>query len=126
MAFQQEPVPRLWLINRDGSLRTSIFLENGNVYGPSRIILSGQADPIKGDPIILSMAVVPSPNSDRDEIWLAVVRARESIGSPDVVTIEYFTLDFESDRELRAATYLDMSVTVDIKGGVVHGLFTQP
>jgi len=68
MAWQQEPINTLWMVLTDGSLIGLTYDKSSEVVGWHRHIIGG--DNVSVD----SVAVIPSDDNSRDELWLAVTR----------------------------------------------------
>ena len=68
MAWQQEPINVLWLVLTDGSLIALTYDKSSEVVGWHRHTLGGQ------NVTVDSVAVLPSDDNSRDELWLAVTR----------------------------------------------------
>ena len=68
MAWQQEPINVLWLVLTDGSLIALTYDKSSEVVGWHRHVIGG--DNVSVD----SVAVIPSDDNSRDELWLAVTR----------------------------------------------------
>lgn len=82
MDYQQELDSTLWLVRADGTLLSFTFIKEQNVLGWARHT-SGQAETDAFE----SVAVIPHPDGDRDQVWVSVKRTVNS-----VVTrfVEYF------------------------------------
>ncbi|MBI2508669.1 MAG: hypothetical protein HYV99_01310 [Betaproteobacteria bacterium] len=65
MAYQQEPDSRLWAVRSDGVLLSCTYLRDQNVVAWSRHITEGDFE---------SVAVIPHPDGNRDQVWLIVKR----------------------------------------------------
>lgn len=66
MALQRTPQQVLWLVRNDGTLvSVSYDSDQNEVAWASHPVGGGSAK-------VLSLAVIPSPDGDRDEVWLAV------------------------------------------------------
>ena len=79
MDFQQDPDPIVWVVRSDGVLCALSYDRSNDVVGWHR-------HPIGGDAVVESVAVIPHPDGDREEVWLAVKR---TINGTEVRYIEY-------------------------------------
>jgi hypothetical protein len=65
--YQDEPDHVLWVITSDGHLRSLTYVREHNIYA--------WAEHTSDDmPTYRSVAVIPHPDGDRDQVWLAVKR----------------------------------------------------
>lgn len=78
MVFQHEPDPILWMVRADGVLL-------GLTYDRDQDVLGWHQH--RTDGVIESIAVIPHPDLDRDQVWVVV---RRTIGSTQRRYIEYF------------------------------------
>lgn len=72
LAWQHEPYSLLWAVTGDLELRACVFDRTQDVTGWSRQVLGGAF--AGGDPEVLSVAVIPHPDGDQDQIWMIVRR----------------------------------------------------
>jgi hypothetical protein len=70
LAFQSEPSRVLWAIMEDGGLY-------GFTYEKSQQVTGWHRHPLGGDGAVESIAVIPHPDGDKDQLWAVV---RRSIG----------------------------------------------
>lgn len=91
MAFQQEPIETLWVVLADGTLLGFTYERNADVLGWHRHVLGGTGVDVK------SVAVKPSDDLSRDEVWLAVARTIDGKASPTRTYIEKMERFYESD-----------------------------
>ena len=78
LAYQREPQSRLWALRSDGVLLCCSYRREENVVAWSRHTTCGQFE---------SVAVIPHPDGDRDQVWVTTVR---TIGGSTKRFIEYF------------------------------------
>ena len=78
IAYQQEPDSRIWAVRSDGVLLSCTYLRDQNVVAWSRHVTEGSFE---------SVAVIPHPDGDRDQVWVAVKR---TINGQTKRYIEYF------------------------------------
>lgn len=79
VAYQQEPFSILWCIRKDGVLVGLTFDKKENVIAWHRHITDGKFE---------SVAVIPHPDGDKDQVWFVVNR---TIGGATKRYIEYFS-----------------------------------
>lgn len=116
MALQRTPQQILWLVRNDGALVSISYDRDQDEQGWVRHTVAGV------DAKVLSVAVIPSPDASRDEVWLAVQR---TINGSTVVYVEKMTKLWEIGDAVTYTTngntqtkfvpgttaYLDSSVT---------------
>ena len=66
LAYQKRPDSRLWAVRSDGALLCCTYLREQNIIAWSRVTTPGFFE---------SVAVIPHPNGDRDQVWVSVRRA---------------------------------------------------
>jgi hypothetical protein len=104
LAYQQEPNRTLWCPCRDGSLPAATYDRPQEVLGWYGVELGGSA------PFVESLCVIPHPEEDQDEVWLAVER---NFGGTITRTIEFFERG-RSETTLPADVfYVDSGTTYD-------------
>ncbi len=81
IVYQQEPNRTLWCVMEDGSLVCATYDRPQEVLGWYRIELGGASVRVE------SACVIPHPDEDQDEVWIAVAR---TFGGNTTRTIEYF------------------------------------
>jgi hypothetical protein len=75
MSYQQEPQPIVWMARNDGELLGVTYAKEQKVLGWHRHSIGGYSD--AGHTLaaqVESVAVIPSPNGDRDQLWMVVKR----------------------------------------------------
>ncbi len=104
LAYAQEPSRLLWAVMEDGTLAAMTFERGQEVGAWHRHIL--------GDNVVTvdSVAVIPHPDGDRDQVWLVVVRYIPLVG--DSTFVEYFEAEYRSG----ATTPLFMDSAVSYSG----------
>lgn len=65
IAYQQEPRPMVWTVTTDGNLRALGYLREHVVAGWVKRTTNGT---------VKSVAVIPHPDGDRDQVWILVTR----------------------------------------------------
>lgn len=98
MAYQQEPINTLWVTLTDGSLIALTYEKNADVIGWHRHIVGG------ADVSVKSVAVAPSADRGRDEVWIAVDR---TIGGITQSHVEYMGRWYEDDIDSQDAYHVD-------------------
>ena len=78
LAYQARPDPRLLAVRSDGVLLACTYLREQNIVAWSRLTTNGAFE---------SVAVIPHPNGDRDQVWAAV---RRTINGVTRRYVEYF------------------------------------
>lgn len=112
IVYMQEPWSLLWATRADGTLLSYTFNREDNVTAWSRHNLGGNG-------AAESLAVIPAPDSLRDELWLIVNR---TINGQLVRSVEYMTKGFEGPRAgnpgdaQASAWYVDMGGTITQPG----------
>jgi hypothetical protein len=112
VALQREPWSLLWAVRADGTLLSYTFNREDNVTAWARHNLGGNA-------FVDSVAVIPSPDGTRDELWLAV---RRVVNGAVVRTIEYLAKPFEGPQAGQpgdaqsSAWYVDCGVQYQAPG----------
>lgn len=74
MAYQEEPHQSLWAARADGTLLSFSYDETQEVRGWARHVLGGTASGSSIDGV-KSVAVIPSPDGSRSDVWVAVDRS---------------------------------------------------
>ena len=109
MAFQQEPDDLLWLVRADGRLLGLSYARDQEVVGWHLHALGGWADAGHSLPAVVeSVACIPAPDGDRDELWLIV---RRHIDGSDVRSIEFMAPPLGDDEPVASAFYVDCGAT---------------
>lgn len=105
MAFQQEPKRNLWVALDSGEL---ICL----TYDRAQQVVGWHTHEIGDDPTwsVQSVAVIPHPDGDGDQLWLAV---RVGTSSFNKIQIMFMEKPWHEDRALEDAFYVDSGLTFD-------------
>lgn len=106
-AYQQEPFSVVWFVRNDGQLVGLTYERDQDVVGWHRHILGGSFG--SGDAVVESVAVIPTPSGDADEVWLIVKR---TIDGATVRYVEYITPKFDGT-ETTDAFFVDCGLTYD-------------
>lgn len=81
MAFQQERYSVIWGIREDGELI-------GITYLPDEDVIGWHRHPTYGDGAFQSVATVPSPTFDRDDVWFTTYRTLNGVVTQHVEYME--------------------------------------
>lgn len=106
LAFAQEPDPILWCVRSDGTLIGLTYERDQEVTGWHRHVLGGSFG--GGAAIVESVAAIPGPNGDRDEVWLSVKR---TINGQTKRYIEFLEALFSDETAQADAFFVDAGLT---------------
>lgn len=101
MAWHKEPYICLWCVRSDGVLLGFTFNKEQDVLGWHKHQLGGNG-------IVESITVVPSPNKDRDDLWMIVKR---TINGVTKRYVEYLTAEYKTGDTQASAFYVDCGLT---------------
>ena len=87
MAWQGEPFSIVWCVLANGNLI-------GLTYDKQQEVTGWHRHPIGGSGIVESVAVIPSPEGDREQVWLQV---RRTINGATKRYVEFLEAPFEGD-----------------------------
>lgn len=105
MAFQQEPQAVIWCARVDGTLVGLTYEREQKVIGWHRHALGGTAAKVE------SVAVIPAPAGNRDQLWMVVSR---TIDGATVRTVEFMQPIFEHGVTAQEdAFFVDCGLTYD-------------
>lgn len=112
MAHQNEPHPIVWAVRTDGVLLGLTYERDvdGFKAGWHRHIVGGVSDAGNNDAKVESVAVIPSADGTREELWMVVQRY---IDGAVTRSIEYLTRFFDDDVEQEDAFFVDSGLTLD-------------
>lgn len=112
MAHQKEPQPLLWCVRTDGTLAGLTYERDVDSFkaGWHRHVLGGESDAAGTQTKVESVAVIPSQDGTREDLWLVVNRY---IDGATVRYIEYLTPIFDDSIEQKDAFFLDSGLTYD-------------
>lgn len=102
MAFAQEPLNTVLCTRVDGVLAAMMYYPDQGLFAWSRQIIGGT------DAKVIDVAVIPSTNGERDDIWLIVER---TINAVTRRYIEYMARFYEDDIAKEDAICVDSSLT---------------
>lgn len=90
--YQQEPWSIVWFVRGDGQLVGMTYERDQDVIGWHRHIIGGTYN--GGDAVVESIACIPAPDGQSDELWMVVKR---DINGLTRRYIEYMTGVFDDD-----------------------------
>lgn len=102
MVWEQAPHEVVWVALADGGLRGLTLKDEDKVMGWHRHDLAGG--------LVEALAVIPSPDGTRDDLWMVVKR---SVGGVDVRYVEYRAAEYEAGADRALAVYTASSLTYD-------------
>jgi hypothetical protein len=109
-AYQQDPFSILWMACADGSLLGMTFLKEQDIVSWQRHRLGGSFG--EGAPVVESMACIPHPDGDSDQLWLVVKRTVNGQTRRYVEIMEkQFQPDDENDKD--GAFFVDCGLTYE-------------
>jgi hypothetical protein len=88
MAYQQEPVPVLWIVMSNGRLYSMTYERSQQTIAWTWHETDGMVE---------SVSVIPNPNKRRDDVWIEVYR---TVGGGPVRFVEYLDPDLNTDAAL--------------------------
>lgn len=110
MAFQSEPWSVVWCVLSNGRLL-------GFTYDRQQEVTGWHRHPVGGDGFVESVAVVPSPDGSREDLWIVV---RRTINGSTVRYVEFLEAPWEGPDEdgtngddQADAFYVDSGLTYD-------------
>lgn len=91
IAYQQQPIETIWTLLGDGTLIGFTYERNADVLGWHRHVIGGT------DVVVDSIAVIPSSDLSRDELWMVVTRTISGKVSTTGTYIERMERFYEDD-----------------------------
>lgn len=112
IAYQKEPQSIVWCVRSDGTLVGMTYERDIDSFkvGWHRHILGGVSDAASTQAVVESVAVIPSADGTRDEVWLVVKRR---INGATHRYVEYLTKIFDDRTDQQDAICLDSCLTYD-------------
>lgn len=104
--WHKEPYVAMWAVRADGQLLGFTFNREQDVVGWHRHILGGAYS--GGQAVVESVSVIPSPNRNRDELWLIVKR---TINGVTRRFVEYLESEYADGDAQADAFYVDAGAT---------------
>jgi hypothetical protein len=109
MAGQLAPQPVVWIVRNDGALVAMSYDKDQEILGWHQHTLGGYSDSAQTvAPIVESVAVIPAPAGDRDQVWLSVQRY---INGATVRTVELMQKYWEDGDAIVDAFFVDCGAT---------------
>lgn len=105
MAYQKEPHSIVWMARSDGLLVGLTFNREQYQDPPFG---GWHRHPIGGDGVVESIVTVPSPDNDRDDVWMIV---RRTINGVSKRYVERMVAEIESGDNQADAFYVDCGLT---------------
>lgn len=107
MAPQLAPYPNLWLVRTDGTLVGMTYDKDQDIFGWHQHQLGGYSDAAQTlPPVVESVATIPAPSIDRDEVWVVVQRY---IDGGVKRYVEVMTKYWEDGDAVASGVFLDSS-----------------
>lgn len=113
LAYQDEPQSTVWMVRDDGVLVAMAYERESDQnfrLGWSRHILGGKSDTAGNAAKVESVAVLPSSDGLREDLWLVVIRRINGVTRRYV---EYLTRLFDDEVEQKDAFFVDCGATYD-------------
>lgn len=112
LAYTQEPQSIVWAVRADGALLGMTYERDLDALrvGWHRHILGGPGNATGGPAQVRSVAVIPSSDGTRDELWVVV---RRWVGGRQVHYVEYMNKFFEEEDAQEDAFFVDCGLTYD-------------
>lgn len=110
MAYQREPQSVLWCVLGDGTLIALTYERDQKVVGWSRHVVGGVSDAGTTQAKVESVAVIPNPAGDADEVYLVVNRY---INGGTVRYIEHIKPFWDETNDQEDAFYIDSGLSLD-------------
>ena len=111
LEYQQEPHSVVWALRSDGELAAMTYERGQKVHGWHRHVIGGSFG--SGNAVVESVAVIPAPNEDHDQVWLIVKR---TVNGATVRHIEFMEQDFSDTDDIDSAFYLDSGLSLNRTG----------
>lgn len=110
MAYQREPRSTIWVVRSDGTLLSCAYRREENVVAWAQHTTCGAIE---------SVAIIPHPDGDREQVWVSTVRTvsgstRRAVERFDDCTFYYSTLHTD------AAVACNPGGTISTVGGLNH------
>lgn len=106
LAWHKEPYVAAWAVRGEGTLVGFTFNKEQDVVGWHRHILGGAF--AGGQAMVESVAVIPSPNKDRDDLWMIVKR---TINGQTKRFVEWLEREYRTGDAQSGCFYVDAGVT---------------
>lgn len=113
VAFQQEPIPTVWVLMEDGELCSFIYERSADVIGWTHHLVGGTSVEVE------DITVIPHEDGDRDQLWMLVKR---TINGGTKRYVEYLEQDWLRSNDIEDAVFSDSSLTVSGSASALVGL----
>lgn len=125
IAYQKDPHPIVWCVRNDGVLVGMTYTrEEGQlIVGWHRHIIGGFSDAAGSDAIVESVAVIPSPDGNREDLWMVVKRY---VNGATKRTIEYMTRYFDNSVAQKDSFFVDCGLTYDLPIAITGATKANP
>ena len=110
LAYQKEPDRLIWGVRADGLLCCMTYEREQAVVGWSLHTIGGTSDAAGTAAKVESIAVIPSPDGSRDELWMTVQRW---VNGATVRYVEYMTAPLAETADHEDGIYVDSALTYD-------------
>ena len=121
LAYQQQPQSILWAVRSDGVLLGMTYERDMSVIAWHRHELGGWSDSgATAIPVVESVAVIPSPDGTRDELYCVVKRY---INGATKRYVEYMSKIWEIEDDQEDAFHLDCGWTTTGASTTITGLW---
>lgn len=109
LAAAKAPQPIVWVVTNAGALVGILYDKDVDIIGWSNHQLGGYSDAAQTlPPVVESVAVIPSPDTTRDQVWVAVKRY---INGGTFRSVELMTKFWENGDTLTGAYFVDCGAT---------------
>ena len=109
MAAQLAPHPVVWFVRNDGALVAMSYDKEASIIAWHQHSLGGYSDAAQtAPPIVESVATIPAPSTDRDQVWVSVQRF---VNGATVRTIELLQKYWEDGDAMPDAFFVDCGAT---------------
>jgi len=127
IAYQREPWPIIWAVRDDGQLMACTYIRDQNIVAWQRHptgTLTFDPDSEHGisvDGFVESVAIIPHPNGDRDQVWFSVNRIINGVSTRYVEYLDDSRFVYDRLHTDCAVTY-NGTGTVAITLGALTGV----
>lgn len=114
-----EPRTTIWAVRADGTLCACTYLRNQKVLGWHRHVVGGSF--AGGPAVVESVAVIPAPSGDHDQVWITVKR---TINGSTFRSVEFLEQDLKDSDAVEDCFFVDCGLSYD--GAAITGPFAVP
>jgi hypothetical protein len=118
LAYAKDPQQIIWGVKNDGSLVGLTYDRDID-----NLRAGWHRHEIGGSGIIESIAVIPSPDGTKDDLWMIVKR---TVNGSTVRYIEYLTKFFDDEDLLQDANFVDCGLTYDVPKTITGATAANP